>query len=513
MSTNLWRDCQELLNKCEGDPYKFSDEIIFTPAHAKQCELMLLNKRKNCIHTGHRFGKTIAIAMKHLYYCVYKIGVPLDESWYEAQYKTINVSFEYNMAQKVYDIIANWFTRKSPLLKEGGPIIKRTSIKDKKIEFVNGAEFYFSSLEENGKHVEGEAYRYMSIDEAGQEKSLGHIWEHTLKWRLIGASGFTDFVGTPKPWSDPFFEELSMRAIADPDVGHFTGSTYDNPYLPKEDLEEIEKDIKDYPHLRAMYLEGKFVPLAGRLLSRTQIENAIDYALPIEANEVKRLSFGTVSYQKDHTYVSFWDLAFTADWTVGITLDVTTLPWRQVNFTRVNRSNIGSWSEIWRLMGAERRNYHMNQVYYDATGPQGSIIQESITDAGVRAKPVRITAPSLANRVVSGKIGKNELINQLEMAFCYKQPVYDEANKLIAGELENWGKVRIPNIRQEVEELALYHREDKKLTTDCVIALAGACLMAKRAAHPPRYRLRTDNPYQQRRVDFYKNPARRAANA
>ena len=485
--------CDELLEECRGNPKAFAEKIVGIPMHAKQVDLVLLNKDKNCVHTGHRFGKTIGIAFKHLYYCIYKIGLPLDDEWYSQPYKTINTSFEYNMAQKVYDIITQWFVKRSPYLKEGGPLVKRYSLKDKRVEFQLGSEFHFSSLEENGKHVEGEAYRYLSVDEAGQEKNLGAIWENTLKWRLVGSSGFADFVGTPKPWSDPFFEELSLLAISDPKIGHFEGSTYDNPFLPKDDLAKIEEDVKDYPHMKDMYLLGKFVPFAGRLLSAFQIQNAIDDNLPIGPG-INRLSFGTVPRQVNRAYASFWDLAFTTDWTVGITLDVTEIPYRQVNYTRVNRSNISSWAGIFDLMKREVKAYGLKGVYYDASGPHGSIIQQTLKDLGIPGKPIWITAPSNNTKLNSGKVGKNELINRLEMAFCYKQPIYDEAGVLMGGDEDDWGLVRIPRIKQEITELSLYNRDDKKLTTDSVIALAGAILVAKKAASEATYYMRDRGP-------------------
>ncbi|MDO8885734.1 terminase family protein [Candidatus Oleimmundimicrobium sp.] len=467
------------MKKSSGQIEKFGALILLETPHEKQVEMIKRNNAINLIITGNRFGKTRGLAQKHIYYCVHKIGLPKDAKWATAEYNTMNCSFEYTTAMKVFDNIER-LTRQSPYFNA---LVRRIDRNSRTIEFINNSKCFFFSLEDRGKHVEGEAFRLITIDEVGYAKDLPDIYFTVLKPRTMGVGGFVDFVGTPKESTDPWLEELWSKAKTGAEnITFFEGSTYDNVYLNRAEIKELERQYEDYPHLREMVLYGRFLPRLGKLLSTAQLLNAIDETLPSEPNG-RRTMFGTRPLIRGRKYVSFWDMAFETDWTVGVTLDITKVPYTLVNYTRVNKQNVASWNEIFKLMKQECERYEMGWVYYDATSPTGGALQESMEEKGVPAKPVRITSGS---KEFSGyTISKDELINNLELAFCFRQPIEDDEGNIIDRHIE-WGKVRIPKIRQLIDELAVYHRDDKKLTTDSVIALAGAITVAPRAISPPR---------------------------
>jgi len=448
---------------------------------------MKAHNRIVLITSGNRAGKTVGLQLKHLYYCMYKIGLEdlLEEDphkWLNTRYLTLNGSFEYNTAQKVFDNLRE-LARVNPAFKEGGAFIKRISEKERRVVFTNGSEFHFASLEEMGKHIEGEAYRLITVDEAGYVQHLEKIYKTVLQARTLGVGGITVFCGTPKEITDPWLEEVWQLSKERDNISYMRTSTYENTYLDVEELKALEEDYKDYPAEKEMVFYGRFVPRSSRSLTSSQIDNAVDDSLPNDPRDkngkpTKKTPymFGTSEKVEGHKHVTFWDIAMQADWSVGITLDVSSIPFEVRNFTRVNRSIIKGWNELFDLMRKEHERYGSVQ-HYDSTGQIGGRLQEDFRKIGFEngfksswAKPMMIISDKGPKK--QGKIGKEELINYLTLAFAFREPVEDESKV-------KWGKVRIPNIRQLVKELGHYHPDDKKIKdTDSVIALAGCLAVA-----------------------------------
>ena len=487
-----------------GNPRYFGENVLsvkrddgsfikrFTP-HEGQLRLINANKRINLCTAGNRAGKTWAITLKHIYYAMYKIGknqllTENPQAWEQTKYQTLNGSYEYNVAQKIFNNISE-LSRSNPLFKVGGPFIKRLSQKDLTVVWFNNAETHCASLEERGKHVEGEGYDYVSIDEVGYIPGLEDIYNVVLLPRTLDTGGPIDLVGTPKEIQSGWIDEIAERSKIEDHINYITIPTSDNfkgkgGYLNKKTIETLQDALKDYPREYQMVFEGKLIPSSGKSLTAPQIQNSIDHDLPNDPRDKngepvksKPFMFGTQTKIEGHRYVTFWDIAMQEDWSVGITLDVQSVPFQVVNYTRVNRSVISGWNELFDLMRREYERYGSPQ-FYDATGQIGGRLKEDLDKIAFEngfptswAKPMMIISDKGAKK--SGKIGKEELINCLTLGFSFREPVEGQEK------VKSWGKVRIPNIRQLVKELQGYHPDDKKIKeTDSVIALAGCLAVA-----------------------------------
>ncbi len=486
---------QDLFN-CLGDLEAFGEKILsvkkneeyvikHTP-HAGQKRLIEAHAPIVLCTAGNAAGKTWALTIKHIYYCVFKIGLEhlITENpakWLAAQYNTLNCSYEYKISTRVFDLINKLYIN-NPLFKN--LLIKDIRQSDNRITWFNGAETHCISLDEGGKHIEGERYRLITVDELGYKFSpdLQDIYYSVLIPRTMGADGIVTLVGTPKEAQSPWINELHERSKKEKDIIYIQMPTIENTYIPKSEIKQREAMTKDFPIWHRMVFYGELIPTAGNSLTARQIENAIDYNLPCdgrnrEAKPSKSpLMFGTQDKIEGHKYVSFWDIAMQTDWSVGITLDVTTIPFSVVNYTRVNRSNIKGWSELFDLMVREYKRYGSTQ-HYDSTGQIGGKLKEDLRKIAFdQDLPSNFSRAKMIlgdkGKMKPDSIGKEELINCLTLAFAYKEPV-DEKDLTI------WGKVRIPNIKQLIKELQQYHPDDKKIKeTDSVIALAGALAVA-----------------------------------
>jgi len=211
------------------------------------------------------------------------------------------------------------------------------------IIFSNGSVMHCRSAHDGGRYVDGHAYRFLSVDEAGWIPELKHLMTNVLIMRLAGG-GEIDLVGTPKGFGDLY--HFYIRGVRGVD-GYYSqrGSIWDNPFLPPEDIKVRDKLLSSAnAKIRLQVLEGEFVDFEGLAFSRDQQDNAFDKNLPAHQD-----------YVQGHRYVTAWDLGRTTDYTVGVTLDITKRPWVMVDYTRLNRV---PWEEIYSTIDRVRVAYH-----------------------------------------------------------------------------------------------------------------------------------------------------------
>jgi hypothetical protein len=447
-----------LIQNCRADSVLFAQTFLPKKPHPGQI-VWLRNSHEaiNVLVPGNRWGKSTVIAMKHIWKCVMKVGMSYEDRAKGEAYETISVAMSADQAEIVFKEAKNLLQHKSlrPLVKafRSSPFPH--------IVFTNGSVMHCRSAHDDGKYIDGHRYHYLSIDEAGWISNLRHLMTNVILMRLAGG-GEIDLIGTPKGYNDLYFYfERGKRGVA----GYYSqrGSIYDNPFLPKEDIQMRDALLAAAdPKVRLQVLEGDFVDYSGLAFTRDQRDNAFDPALP---HHVRRAD--------GRKYVVGWDLGRTTDFTVGIVLDITSRPWHLVSFTRLNRV---SWEEIYATIKRVAVEYDVRWSRIDATGPQGDVIEEELAKRGIQTDPYKS----------STKVLKTDLINTLQNAFDegrvakeFVEVVDPETgSKSIQPILQsagegNWGILRLPTITQLMDELGVYSLDDKDLPfTDCVMSLA-----------------------------------------
>ena len=92
--------------------------------------------------------------------------------------------------------------------------------------------------------LRGQAFDFIVIDETASCKSFWSGWEEVLRPTLADRKGHALFIGTPKGFNH--FYELSNEQEQHPDTwATFRFTTYDNPYIPKEEIDEAKAQLPE----------------------------------------------------------------------------------------------------------------------------------------------------------------------------------------------------------------------------------------------------------------------------
>ncbi len=413
---------------------------------------------------GNRFGKTYVNAMHHIWHNVFKVGVKANSKaeWQAAEYQTVSTAPSFDQAGLTYKAARMLLATEAmkPLVK------KWRATPFPAVEFTNGAIMHVRSLHDDARYVDGHGYQFLSIDEAGWIPNLRTLIDSVLLMRLAGG-GNISLIGTPKGKNDLYWY---YRRGELEDEGYYAqrGSIFDNPYLPEEDLKMRARILSESNEkLRAQVLYGEFIDYEGLAFTSDQIENAVDESLPKYE-----------PFRDGRRYVTAWDLGRQTDWTVGVTLDITTRPWTMVRFDRLNRV---PWEQIYNLINDVRKEYGVNWAYIDATGPGGDVVEEEMLKRGIPINAIKINTKS----------AKLSLINGIQAAFDDGRRVEGEVEVMDhAGVLTRrtrlqepnegeWGLLRLPKEGELIAELEIYQLDDKKLVQDAVFALGLAVAAAR----------------------------------
>lgn len=410
------------------------------------------NQYINTLVPGNRFGKSVVEAMRHIHHNVFKVGTDGKRS---TEYETISVSVSADQAEIVFNAAKQLLS--TPQAK---PLVKRIyATPFPRIVFYNGSVMHCRSAHDDGKYIDGHAYRLVSIDEAGWLKNeLKQLMNGVIVMRLAGG-GMIDLVGTPKGMTDLYwYANRGLRGVP----GYYTqrGSIYDNPHLTAEDLKIRDELLAQAdPRLREQVLYGSFVSDAGMAFTQDQLDQAFVDGMPSHR-----------AYVAGRRYIQAWDLGRRTDWTVGVTFDVTEAPYEMVDFVRLNKV---PWEHIYQLIGLKKAEYHVSLPVIDATGPGGDVVEEELEKRGI----------FIDARRTSTAAQKLDLVNTLQSAMddarrtVGVRTVLDEAGFVReVPDLEppggTWGLLRMPPITQLVDEFGGYELDDKRLVQDCVMAVA-----------------------------------------
>ena len=462
----MLKTSDKVWQRMRKDPAFFADHLLASGPHPGQRKwLNGSTKNINVLVPGNRWGKTYVIAMKHIHHAMFKIGAPPGLStveWMKYPYHTVSTAPSFDQAGLAFKAMKLMLATEAmkPLVK------KWRATPYPAVEFWNGSVIDVRSLHDDARYVDGHAYRYLSVDEAGWIPNLKFLINSVLLMRLAGG-GSIDLIGTPKGRNDLFWYYRQGELGKD---GYYSqrGSIFDNPYLPEEDLKMRERLLSSSdPRLRDQVLYGEFIDFEGLAFTGDQLDNAFR-PMPEEQEPIK-----------DHRYITAWDLGRVEDWTVGITIDISRRPWEVVRYDRLQKV---PWEQIYSLIEDVRSKYSCQWAVIDATGPGGDVVEEEMLKRRIPIDAVKTNTKNL----------KLSLINGVQDAFDHGREVVGEYEVLdhdgvlhrrprLQDPLQgDWGLLRIPEAMKQLRsELEIYMLDDKKLVQDSVFALALAVASAR----------------------------------
>lgn len=208
--------------------------------HPKQAEIASDRHRFRVVNCGRRFGKT--------FLAVYEM---VAKAVYGNDRKICYLAPTYQAARDI-----TW----EHLKKVTAPIVE--NVNESRLEVTvrtkeGGTSTIYLKGWEAVETLRGMRFDFLVLDEVASYRNFETGWMEVLRPTLTDTKGEALFISTPKGFNH-FYK---LYNTIDEDYKSFHYTTYDNPHIPKE---EIEKAKKELPENRfAQEYEGNFTKAEG----------------------------------------------------------------------------------------------------------------------------------------------------------------------------------------------------------------------------------------------------------
>lgn len=132
------------------------------------------------------------------------------------------------------------------LLRELNPIITKTNesrLELKTTTLKGGETLIFLRGWEAVETLRGQQFDFLVIDEIASMRNFWMQWEEVLRPTLTDTKGEVMFISTPKGFNH--FYDLYNKQDKDRDYKAFTFTSYDNPYIPKEEIDKARQELPE----------------------------------------------------------------------------------------------------------------------------------------------------------------------------------------------------------------------------------------------------------------------------
>jgi PBSX family phage terminase large subunit len=193
--------------------------------HLPQAKIAEDKHRFRVLCCGRRFGKT-TLAVEEIK------GVAL--------YKKARIAYIAPTYQQARDIA--W----TMLIKELKPIIKKANESRLELEVLNkNGEISLIQLKgwEAIETLRGQKFDFIVIDEVAMMRNFWLNWQEVIRPTLTDTKGEVMFISTPKGFNH--FYDLFNLESRDQDYKSFHFSSYDNPFLPVDELDKAKEELPE----------------------------------------------------------------------------------------------------------------------------------------------------------------------------------------------------------------------------------------------------------------------------
>lgn len=438
-------------------------------------ELLEHNFLKNILCPSNRFGKTFVTAVKHIWYCFYKIGAQgTPDQLKDMRFATLNLSPHSMQVDAAYRYVIDILNSKFIYKWEGKSIRNQCRIGSflvdhkqvkREITFQNGATIKGAPTgDDQASSLAGTQFFYISYDEAPQSNHLRAELPAKIQSRLIDSGGPLDIIGTPevdKP-SHAYYNRIARHGLV-LEKGFFTlqGRLTDNVFIGDKEKETVLEAIKQTdPEKYRQVAFGEFVTTGSKLFDTAVIENLW--------NEAEMLTQGMQNRQ--YLMGIDWGFSDTGDPTVIKIFDITEMKgcknpkenkvYYEMVFSEVIKG--GSPYEALARVRILQQEFNDAQIIHDSSGMGGVMIKKMLRELHVQ---------HLYDFAIAKK-AKDEMLFLAVRAMTFSRKYhYGDKGKIIE-EVPQYGKIRSFYDTILEEQLGNYRMDDKKLEQDHVIAFA-----------------------------------------
>jgi phage terminase large subunit-like protein len=358
----------------------------YTP-HLKQKEIhnSIINEgyKYYILNIGRQFGKTMLGINQMLYWAINHKGCNI--AW---------VTPIYKQSKKVFDEMEK-VTKSSGLFEYNRSDLTISGF-NSQIQFFSG---------ERPDNIRGNTFDYLIVDEMAFTRP--ELWSEVLSATVLVKGKKVIFISTPK--GKNHFYQLSLQPNYDNRYKYFHYSSYDNPMIDAEDLEERKRSLPK--HIFEQEYLAKFIDNASGLFKN--VDSCV-----IKTAERNQKLFGGL------------DIGRADDYTVLTILN------KNYQMVYVQRWRQQEWSKIIDEVAAKIREY--NAEIFVEVNNQGDVffemlqnkvynnVQPYVTTTATKPIMIEDLAVHFENKDI-GILNENWLVDELN-AFTY---IYNEKTRRV----------------------------------------------------------------------------------
>lgn len=428
---------------------------------------------RNIAVPSNQSGKTVALAIKHIHRCYYKIGLDLDEKLIDkAGYMTLNLSPHSRQAKQAFGYVKTILAGNFIIVEEDKksqnklcPLLKEFIVGENstlgEIRFRNGSIFYtVPTGHDQGSSLQGAQFGYISYDEVAESDHLENELPARIMSRLIRYGTGIDLAGTPvaESRSQMYYRRIVGKGLKCQDGWWaITGTLDQNKYIPKEQRERAKAELMatDRNKYRQVVL-GEFISSGTTFFDPAEIDHMYSMNGPESCIRGRK-----------YAVVSDWGMADSGDPSVHYVFDYT--EWvSKGKIRRVNHETVTGGSPHIQL--AVLRSLY-DAYTYQVEGQENVTKPLYVMDAGAMGGV--LIKKLLADLSPKGfDVPKDEALMILRKAMSEgRRSRTVELDGSTVEENLNYGSIESYFIPEEAEQLGVYHIDDLKIKQDYVMTL------------------------------------------
>lgn len=413
--------------------------------------------------TSNQCGKTVSLAVSHIWFNFYKKGFSGNSALVErARYETLNLSPISRQATEAYRYVGEILNSEFSWEEGGSRFVNDCKIgwflegKNEtlgRVDFSNNSSMYcVSTTGDQGAGLAGKQFAYISYDECVQSYHLEDELGARIMSRTAKYSGWVVLVATPDEMgkSQQYWFHLYTVAKKEKDEGiigewFLVEGIYDeNIFIPEDKREEFkERLLKLSPSKYNQVINGKFVDAGDRMFPLSVVEGMWN------GKQV-----GITEGLPEHSYVVIvdWGVADSGDETVIVVGDITDLE---------NIEVVGSWAkqggdpvELVAMASYMVMNFNDAPIVMDATEMGGVVFKKMMKQF---------------NPISFGQGNKPDALFFLQLKL---RANIRKHNNLTDKSNSDNGRLKSYYVAKLERQLSSYKLDDKRIKQDWVMVLS-----------------------------------------
>lgn len=430
---------------------------------------------RNIAFPSNQVGKTVMIAIKHLWFCFYKIGYDLDDDLIDVvHYQTLNISPHSRQVKQAYTYLKDILNETFVITGEDGtrkvnkihPVMKGFLVGENtqlgELRFRNGATFYtVPTGQDQASSLAGAQFGYISYDECSQSLHLKEEIGAKIMSRLIRYGVGLDLISTPEvdSPSHQYYLRICMMGLKGKDGWWSLNACLDdNIFIPKEQRDRAKADLlsTDKQKYRQVAF-GEFISGGKRFFDVKEVERLW------RASNKKLCVKG-----RKYLLISDWGMSDTGDNSIHMVFDFTDFQ-NNGKIYLVNHEVMKGGSPF--MQFALLRTLYEQYTWYDGDNDTVSHKPIYVMDAnslgGVVIKKLLLQLTPKAFQ-----IEKDEALFLLKKEMSAGRDFYEsEVDGAIIERNPDFGNIICYYIEELNEQLGVYHIDDRKLEQDYVMCI------------------------------------------